>query len=194
MKVRNGFVSNSSSSSFIFVFKGKTFKSFAKSLNDISFQFCFDNDEITQEDQDRIINSFKELRKKRIIKVKTLDDYEKSLKLSKRTYLKWLSEKRKAYKSFPKKLKTEQQKWELIAIEKAITNYKKDCLEIDTKLQMIKQLKEIQFDHCIEIALGDNHGNLYGTFWAQFDYRHDSIAKDINSYCDNVRLFVESNH
>ena len=158
MKIRNGFVSNSSSTSFTFIFKGSTVDDLCDVLLKYSthFDLVFENYDDVEHvcNVNDVITALKSVVKN--ASEKTEDDYDHAFIMS-------LDEKND---ELEKELNSWRERLEESIKEDDnydtswIHNY---MMEIYEKQRSIKQAIKRNLNCVIEVGFGDNHGQIEGT-------------------------------
>jgi hypothetical protein len=199
VKIRNGFVSNSSSTSFVFVFKGKEFDDFAQLMSKYRkyFNISYSDPWWVEETDGRehtpssfnygdIVNAI-ECTIKRFVGKEDAWDKVEILPIDK--LIQDLKDSIVYHSEYIKKEEEERRKQkDKYYRSPSYMEYLKEALEEDHKrLNTCSKLKGKGYSY-IKISFGDNHGQISGIgLGATMDYGRDQVKvneKDLIVYVD----------
>jgi hypothetical protein len=166
MKIKSDFVTNSSSTSFFFIFNGdkndlfELIKKNNKSF-DLSYKYT-DNDNETKTDENFIIESINNVINKK-------HEFLKTVEVKNIDFL--IEELKNEYEYFVEVI--QQSSTKLIDYEREILN------EINNKIIICKKAKENGLTNYLKIEFGDNHGHVANDQAGVIDYYQPIIlSKD----------------
>ena len=184
MKIREGFVSNSSSTSFTFCFKGDKLQTLYEMIVKYSKYFELSMDEPYYFDKSKdtiscdaadVVKSIKAVvkanRKSKWYKIEviSLDDLI-------RKYQEILDSDTREFEREKKDPKNTNDEWSSIFYTQDIAHNKK-------LIQKVNRLKEKGLTHCVEIGFGDNHGDICGgDIGNLMDYEGRNISISNNEF------------
>ena len=186
MKIRNAFVSNSSSTSFTFCFKGNDIETLYAMILKYNKYFklafnCYDDITYSCNALD-IVNSIKCVMKSNEkaeewckIKIVPVDDIVKREEESIKEYEKEIEKEEKE--------KNPNRTWSIEYLEQDIRHCEKT-------IKNFERIKKNGLDHAIQIGFGDNHGEVCG---GDIGYSMDYEGRSIHILEKDFAVFTEQN-
>ena len=175
MKIRQGFVSNSSSTSFTFCFKGEGIKPLCDLiLTKYSDQFTCDYDEYHCSALE-VVRAIRGCFKSSRIELISVDE----VIADNVAYLKRIKKDIKRAKVEPK-----------ISWPNEVDHYTNHMFEVEAKIEKMKSIKEKGLTTVLMVGFGDNHGEVCG---GRVGNAMDYAGREIGIDNEDLVVFTEQN-